>query len=251
MKVGLFHSHGEGWTGGETYLRNLLVALLRSPDIEPVLFLPSNLPKKAVAQWRALGCPMVLLLSLVRFRPAWLLRQAARRLRLPILDAETGAAFRRHAIEVTYLRPCGLGDGGPPCVAWIADFQYRRLPEMFGPEEAARRYAVDRRQAQGARLVVLSSRDAARDFRRLFPEAADKARVLNFVAPVSEAAFGPDPATVARRYGLPERFFYFPAQFWRHKNHALVLDGLTRLKGQGRDVVVACSGEPRDNRDSS
>jgi glycosyltransferase involved in cell wall biosynthesis len=34
-------------------------------------------------------------------------------------------------------------------------------------------------------------------------------------------------------YHLPERFFFLPNQFWRHKNHALVIDALARLKAEG------------------
>src|SRR5207245_1305710 len=49
---------------------------------------------------------------------------------------------------------------------------------------------------------------------------------------------------IIRQYGLPEQYFYLPNQFWRHKNHQLVLDALTILAGRGIKPVVAVSGGP-------
>lgn len=53
---------------------------------------------------------------------------------------------------------------------------------------------------------------------------------------------------VADQYGLPEKFFYMPNQFWQHKNHLLVLEALALLKSRGAEVVVAASGRQVDPR---
>jgi glycosyltransferase involved in cell wall biosynthesis len=58
-----------------------------------------------------------------------------------------------------------------------------------------------------------------------------------------------DARSVADTYGLPERYFYLPNQFWRHKNHALVLQALSLLRQRGLPVVVAASGKQSDPRD--
>ena len=41
---------------------------------------------------------------------------------------------------------------------------------------------------------------------------------------------------------LPQRYFYLPNQFWRHKNYQPVIDALGLLKRRGFDAVVAASG---------
>jgi glycosyltransferase involved in cell wall biosynthesis len=51
------------------------------------------------------------------------------------------------------------------------------------------------------------------------------------------------------QYGLPPKYFYLPNQFWRHKNHQVVVDALTILKKRRFDVVVASSGAREDPRD--
>ena len=54
---------------------------------------------------------------------------------------------------------------------------------------------------------------------------------------------------IALYLGLPENYFYLPNQFYRHKNHQLVVDALTILKRRGVEVVVCASGSTEDRRD--
>ena len=58
-----------------------------------------------------------------------------------------------------------------------------------------------------------------------------------------------DSGEIIKQYSLPERFFFLPNQFWRHKNHQVVLDAVAALKSRGLDVVIAASGSKDDPRD--
>jgi hypothetical protein len=51
-----------------------------------------------------------------------------------------------------------------------------------------------------------------------------------------------NPSDVIEQYGLPSTYFYLPNQFWRHKNHQVVVDALAILAKRGDNVVVAASG---------
>jgi hypothetical protein len=57
---------------------------------------------------------------------------------------------------------------------------------------------------------------------------------------------------VPERFGLPERYLLFPAQFWPHKNHVRVVQALGRIRRKrGIDVAVAMCGSAGDpQRDS-
>ncbi len=48
---------------------------------------------------------------------------------------------------------------------------------------------------------------------------------------------GEDCARVAAKYHLPERYFFYPAQFWRHKNHALILRALRLIAEETSEAV--------------
>ena len=58
------------------------------------------------------------------------------------------------------------------------------------------------------------------------------------------------PVRLPQGYNLPEHFFYLPNQFWRHKNHRIVIEALHISKQKGYDLVVAASGKPEDHRHS-
>jgi glycosyltransferase involved in cell wall biosynthesis len=58
-------------------------------------------------------------------------------------------------------------------------------------------------------------------------------------------------AEMRATYGLPERFFFLPNQFWRHKNHATIVSALARLKAEGALYAmppVILSGQNKDIR---
>ena len=71
---------------------------------------------------------------------------------------------------------------------------------------------------------------------------------MHFAAPIPAELVEKAPETVIREYRLPPHFFYLPNQFWKHKNHMLVIEALGLLKRQGSEVVVVATGNPLDPR---
>jgi glycosyltransferase involved in cell wall biosynthesis len=119
---------------------------------------------------------------------------------------------------------------------------------MFSAEEIVTRSAQIRLAAQYSARIVLSSHEAYQDFLRFSPAHARKGRVLQFVASVSPEVYNRDPREVVEKFGLPEKFFYLPNQFWKHKNHLMVVKALGLLKKMGQRVYVVCSGNQNDYR---
>jgi glycosyltransferase involved in cell wall biosynthesis len=158
------------------------------------------------------------------------------------------AFLRHHRIDVTYLRPCVGRPGAIPNMSWIPDFQHLHLPEMFSAEDVETRSAQLRLAAEYSARIVLSSHQAYQDYRRFSPSQAQKGRVLQFVASVCSEVYRRNPEEVVQRYGLPDKFFYLPNQFWKHKNHMVVVKALGLLKKRGHHVHVVCSGNPKDYR---
>lgn len=131
---------------------------------------------------------------------------------------------------------------------WVPDFQHVHLPEMFTPAMIQARYRDLERGIRQATLVVLSSRDALKDLSTVAPQHAHKARVMSFVAFVPASVYDVDPNTVVTKYSLPDKFFYLPNQFWKHKNHLVVFDALRILKNNGIQPCVVCTGSSNDHR---
>jgi glycosyltransferase involved in cell wall biosynthesis len=134
-------------------------------------------------------------------------------------------------------------------VLWIPDFQYKCLPKYFQPEDRAQRDKLYAEMLEGDQILVLSSESVRADFLKYFPEYAHKrVRILHFSSLLSEEDYQPDPVEVCNGYKLPEKFAYLPNQFFQHKRHDLVFAALARLKAEGLEVNVVCTGNHRDYR---
>jgi glycosyltransferase involved in cell wall biosynthesis len=166
------------------------------------------------------------------------------------LDRRAVRSFKDQNIDVVIESACFFGWRLPfPAVAWLTDFQHRRLPLQFSRAERWRREIGFRVQIASGRTVMLSSESALRDCKSFYPTVADNASIVRFASRPPAELLTADPSEVGRQYNLPERFFYLPNQFWRHKNHQVVIDALTILKARGADIVIAASGGKYDYRE--
>jgi glycosyltransferase involved in cell wall biosynthesis len=163
--------------------------------------------------------------------------------------------FRRlmahHRIAVA--SHCNVAGHGLPfrTINWIPDFQHLHLPEFFPAVEIARRNRKYRQWLRDSDLMLFSSEDARRDGLRLMPEAAAEMRVLHFVSQANPCIYALDDARpLCDKYGVPEKFFYLPNQFWAHKNHRVVIEAVGLLKQKGVDVHVVCTGLTADLKSS-
>jgi glycosyltransferase involved in cell wall biosynthesis len=142
----------------------------------------------------------------------------------------------------------GLGRDRP-LVLCFPDFQFRHLPEMFGPGEVAAREQQWLEVSARANGLMALSQTVVDDALASSPEVAPKIRVCGFRPFFTMATLAQDPDETRRRYDLPENFLLVSNQVFRHKNHGLVLDALSALKRTGRAVpTVAFTGRPYDPR---
>ena len=74
---------------------------------------------------------------------------------------------------------------------------------------------------------MLSSESALRDCRALYPDLTNDVSVVRFATRPPPELLTANPPNVLAQYGLPPEYLYLPNQFWRHKNHQVVVDALT------------------------
>jgi glycosyltransferase involved in cell wall biosynthesis len=135
-----------------------------------------------------------------------------------------------------------------PVIAWIPDFQHLRMPEFFSKSDIDGRNCQFLHLLRKAKTVVVTSKDVRNDLTNFFPAYLEKCKLLNFATTIPAEMLQCEPKEIADRYGLPERFFYLPNQFWKHKNHLLVLDALERAVKECPDLTVVATGNLRDYR---
>ncbi|MBW4679510.1 MAG: glycosyltransferase [Microcoleus vaginatus WJT46-NPBG5] len=132
--------------------------------------------------------------------------------------------------------------------AWIPDFQHYHLPHLFSPEEIADRDIKHKKMAEVAPVVILSSQMAQNDFKHLYPDAASRSAVMTFASFLEPEWLQGDPKQIQAKYELPDQFFLVSNQFWKHKDHTVIIEALGLLKQQGIKPIVACTGSLQDRR---
>lgn len=237
------------WQAGAIYVENMFHALsaLDAPHRPETVLLVSTATSESSVRLSALAdrCVRVSAADTASSRWQWLQRHARSTLGI---EESRSVLLRNLGVDVFFAATTVERGFRVPLVGWIPDFQHHRLPEMFTSPQIRARDEHLARVTRYASRIVLSSRDALQDMERWYPEAAAKARVVPFVAQIPPETYSQGPVTVSDYYGLSRRFLYLPNQFWKHKNHMLVLDALSRLGGRDASVTVVCSGGVHDPR---
>lgn len=239
---------GSNWTGGYNYLLNLLEALSRyqSGRITPVLFVAEECAEELGELASVPNIEIVTSPLLNARRRRFSLYQAL----LWGRDDAMQALFMQHRIDLVFENAQFWGWRLMiPAIAWIPDFQHRILPHLFSRSAWWKREAGFRMQVVGGRTIMLSSEDARQDCEHYYRSTRGRTRVIHFAVMPGACLTIQEARLIADSYGLPEQFIFLPNQFWRHKNHMLVLEALTILKRRGKHIVVAASGKQSDPRD--
>ena len=235
------------WAGGYNYQSNLFAALDRycPGEIVPVVFAgSSDDPAELAALARIPGVEIAQSPAFDRSGSSLLAALAFG------LDRAAANEFKAGRIDVVFEAARFFGWRLPfPAVAWFPDFQHRMLPQLFSPAARWRRELGFRAQMASGRTIMLSSESALRDCRALYPALANDISVVRFATQATPDLLTANAPDVLAQYDLPPGYFYLPNQFWRHKNHQVVVDALTILKQRGVDVVVAASGSSEDPRE--
>ncbi len=249
IRIGFPLIGGRGWTGGYNYLLNLLrVVQTQAPGrITPVVLFGPDAPVEDHAAFAAI--PGVEIVVDPAFGGAGKGSRLAEAL-VTGLDSAAARAFAAHRIQIVFEAAQYYGWRLPiPAIAWIPDFQHRYLTHLFTPMARLKRAVGFNAQVWSGRRVMLSSEDARRDCERFHPASRGQTAVVRFAIPRAAPVPEAEARATADRYGLPESYFFLPNQFWSHKNHAVVIEALGRLKSRGAPVTVAASGNPVDPRD--
>lgn len=132
-------------------------------------------------------------------------------------------------------------------IYWIPDFQEKHFPEFYSTEHLNNERIKNLDIAQNAKKLLLSSKSALNDLKTFYPDFRVNSYVVHFAVKMP-SLIGFDNFDVLTKFQLPDVYFFAPNQFWRHKNHMLVLRAVEILKNKGINVMVAFSGKEYDYR---
>ncbi len=119
-----------------------------------------------------------------------------------------------------------------PMLATIHDLMHRyqsKLSETLGHARYWYREAYLRFICRQARGILVDSELGKRHVHESYGTPMEKLFVLPFVPPgyIYENRSISD---FSKRYELPQKYLFYPAQFWKHKNHARLIRAVARVK---------------------
>ncbi len=254
-KIGLLMQGNSDWIGGIIYIQNLVKALSLLPakkreKFSLHLLISPRLEPKFYENIKSLVEETHIIEESLLYR----LRRKLGSIFIPwFKDKKLAKLLQTKEIDFFYpiIRNL-LVSWDFPCdwSAWIPDFQHQHLPNFFSSKEIKARDLMFKNIADNSPKVVLSSRDALRDFDELYPESQCEKYVLNFRSIPEKEWFEKDsaPYEIQRKYNLPDNFFIISNQFWVHKNHKVVIEALSILKQKNIKPIIVCTGKNHDHR---
>ena len=135
-----------------------------------------------------------------------------------------------------------------PSAVMMPDVQHEFFPEFFDANVLQWRRQTYGPTALNSDIVFTLSEHAKSTIVERFRIAPEKVKVIHLDADAEFKKSLPDvPSEAWKALNLPDRYFFFPANFWPHKNHSNVLQALRKVIDSGiKDVELVLSGSPAE-----
>src|SRR5262249_712600 len=126
-------------------------------------------------------------------------------------------------------------------IVTVHDMQHRRLPHFFSLRRRLQRDWLYRRTVRGVDAVVCETEHVKRGVVEAYGKDPGAIHVLPSPPPryVMDAKL--DQVTlkaVRESRRLPAEYLLYPAQFWPHKNHVVLVEAMALLRKSGVDVPL-------------
>lgn len=255
LKIGLLMQGGRSWIGGTEYIKNIILALSSLPDEERETFeiclLYSQSLETDIQNQLKIHLHSIYNLD-SELDPFTFLNRLKWKIKRDLFkqsDPRFSHFLKKNKFNFVYPSLVPKNEKLPyQGCPWIYDFQHKYLPNLFTQSDIEFRDRGFAQIAEVSSRVVLSSRTAASDFQKFFPDSNCQTEVLQFRTSLPASWYTLDAVAVQQKYHLPDRFFLISNQFWQHKNHLVVLEALKILQASSIYPVVVCTGHIYDYR---
>lgn len=252
IKVAFLDIGSEKWTGGLYYYRNLFhaISMLENRPIHPYVFVGNNADNNILEPLE----PYVTIVKSSLFDSNSFSRNLSRLIYLVTGSNLLRTIFlKKYGIQIVSHSNFIDKHQQFTTINWIPDFQYKHLPEMFSHKEIRKRTRLVKKIITESDTVIISSNDALRDLQTETFNCPHQAasQILHFTANIdlrNHKANLKHFEHIKRKYNINNNFFFLPNQFWKHKNHKVVLDATLILKSSGNEISILCSGYMHDHR---
>ncbi|HAB36706.1 MAG TPA: glycosyltransferase [Rhodobacteraceae bacterium] len=137
-------------------------------------------------------------------------------------------------------------------ITTVFDLCHRDTPEFPEVRSFGKFLAIEehfKRNLASALVVITESERLSDTVSRRY--GIDRERCLSMpmsASPLLQDEVSSDTSYVLKKYNLKLGYFFYPAQFWAHKNHIRILEALVHLREAGIQYNVVFAGGDKGNK---
>lgn len=249
MRVGVYvGEHDVQVGGGYTFVDEIVSGLRRLETEHEFLFLThySQSSKSDVSLTRkrppASGLGR-LQAKIARHLPQWV--------PLPSDEERLDRCIRDYHIELMYYPFPMFIRSVVPSVVTVWDLAHRLYPSFpevsFDGWTWEEREAFYRKSLPRASAVITGTATGARQVEHHYGVHRNNVHVIPFPTPSYVLKSHPDHGLLSSLVDVNQRFVFYPAQFWPHKNHINLLYALKILNDDGMNIHLVLTGSDKGN----
>lgn len=138
-----------------------------------------------------------------------------------------------------------------PYIVTIHDLQHKYYPKFFAIEERLTRDFVYENVAKNAFFVICESNFVKKDIIKFLNIPESKILVITSPPPqyLAKSNINTEKLRdIKVKYNLPDKFMFYPANFWNHKNHMNLIKSIGILKNEYKEkIFLILVGSKKDN----
>jgi glycosyltransferase involved in cell wall biosynthesis len=248
-KIGIIYHTGSDWIGGEYYFNSIILTLKKNMKMFDIYILS----KKRINNSFGLSVLkynlylMDKLFNKIRSRFSSVVKFYVRFLRKNFIQ-------KLMSFDVIFPSENNLFFDEIPDskkIYWVPDFQENYFPDFFLKKEILARITCQVNVAYSRARLILSSNSAYNDFIRLYPHYHCDVKIVPFV---SSLCFNNNEIDISynelkEKYNITDNYFICSNQFWKHKNHNIIIEAASILRKSNMDVKIYFTGKEYDYRE--
>ena len=245
INLSFVYPEGDGWTGEVNYLDSLIssLLLLKLKKFNFLIFC-SYKQKKYLSSF----IPNKNIVASVYFEKNSVFLVLRKILKFIFkMDLILLYLLKKNKVNIIshYIPTPGIAS-----ICWIPDLQHLYLKFFFSKHELKRRNLLFNNYIKKAEAVIVSSKDTYANLKKNYKINKSKTYILNFVPKIDFSVIK-NFETLKSKYNLEPNYIYVPNQFWKHKNHNILVKSAIILKKKNYSVKFVITGNPVSEVDNS
>lgn len=156
----------------------------------------------------------------------------------------SGNVLTKNNVDVLYcpFSAATFAEKGGPTVSTILDIQHEFYPQFFTPQELQHRRRFYQDIVNKAAYVTCISDYTKETFCDKYGYPIDRAQTIYIAI---QNRFDKEDEGILDKLNIRnQKYIIYPANFWEHKNHKLLLNAFAMYANENRDMKLVLTGNP-------